>query len=100
VERILAQGASRELGQEAHEQILRRAIAAAFGADVTEQVLAAWVLVGQGRFDRRALPPTISRRSVGVCFASLADQLWCLLGTEGARPLTQAAQAALDRLLS
>lgn len=100
LERLLCQGAARELGQDVHEQVLRRAVAKAFGADFDEEVLAAWVLVGQGRLDRRTLTPSTPRPSVGVCFASLADQLWCLLGTESARPLTEAAQAALDRLLS
>jgi DNA-binding response OmpR family regulator len=100
LERLLSQGAARELGQEVHEQILRRAIDLAFGLEVEGQELARWVFSGQGRLDRRSLPPAVPRRCLGVCFASLTDQLWRLLGTEAARPLATAAQAALDRLLS
>ena len=31
--------------------------------------------------------------------ASLADQLWCLLGTEASQPLAALCQVELDRLL-
>jgi DNA-binding response OmpR family regulator len=100
LEQVLSQAAARDLGGEVLEQVVRRAVERAFGSEVPAAERAAWVLSKQGRLDRRALPRAVSCHSLAVCFASLADQLWCLLGTESGQPLAAACQAALNRLFT
>src|SRR5207302_1668583 len=99
-EQIPSLPAARALGGEVLEQVLRRAVERAFAPEVAARERPVRVVAGQPRLDRGTLPRAVSRRSVAVCFASLADQLWCLLGTESGQPLVDSCQAALDRLFS
>jgi DNA-binding response OmpR family regulator len=88
---------ARSLGGEVAEVVLRRALDQAFQTVCSEEERARWIVAGQGRLDRQALPGRVSWGSLQSCFASLVDQWWCLLGDEASAPLVQALQAALDR---
>src|SRR5204862_549045 len=83
----------RRLGEEVPELVLRRALDRAFASLYPAQERVRWVIAGESRLDRRALPRRVPRRSLRLCFASLAEQWWCLLGTEGSAPLVAALQA-------
>jgi hypothetical protein len=97
LERTLRCREARSLGGEVPELVLRRALDQAFAAHFGEQERARWVVSGQGRLDRQVLPRRVSRESLQRCFASLVDQWWCLLGSDGSAPLVDTLQAALDR---
>lgn len=88
---------ARSLGVEVAEAVLRRALDEGFGSLFREEERMRWVVPGQERLDRPALPRRTSRESLQRCFASLVDQWRCLLGDEASTPLVQALQAALDR---
>jgi DNA-binding response OmpR family regulator len=93
-EHALTRTAARELGMEVLEQVLARALAQAAFRPTDRP---AWVRPGSGCLDRRALPLTADRHSLWVCFASLVDQLWCLLGPDASAQVADALQAVLDR---
>jgi DNA-binding response OmpR family regulator len=97
LERMLWSREARCLGGEVPELVLRRALDRAFASRYGDEERARWVLAGQARLDRRALPRRVPRESLLLCFASLVDQWRCLLGDEASTPLVEALQAVVDQ---
>jgi CheY-like chemotaxis protein len=89
VNRALAQPAFRQLGVEVMQVVLRRAVRQAVAPARPERVGAPLEEEGR-RFDSHgvlhAVPPQAAARLVVV----LADQLWCLLGSQGSAPFREA----------
>ncbi len=94
LEQVLQRREAHILGREVLEQVLRRALERAFGSIGTVQERAAWVVAGEGRLNRMALPRSVPRAAWQLFIASVADQWWCLLGSVAGTPLLEALQIA------
>ena len=79
--RLLDHPILRSLGEEVVEQVLRRALVHGF-ADAARL---SWLVPGAGRLHLEGLPAEAPVAAVHGCLASLLDQVWRLLGTEGVR---------------
>jgi DNA-binding response OmpR family regulator len=93
VEQVLERRDARSLGEEIPALVLRRALDRAFASLFDDNQIGRWLLAGEARLNRLALPPSVPKESVRLCFASLVDQWRCLLGSEASKSLVEALQA-------
>src|SRR5207248_3712182 len=83
----------RYVAPEILQVVLRKALRRAFGQDFSDAGPGEWVVPGEGRLDPRRVPSSPRPGPVVALFATLADQLECLLGEGESAPARQALAA-------
>jgi CheY-like chemotaxis protein len=98
--RVLRHPLARELGSEVLRLVLRRAVrrAAGGGPDDGSDLPAGWLHPDGLELDSAQVVRAARPGAVAVFVAAVAEQLWCLLGTDAAAPLQQAWAEAVARL--
>ncbi len=87
--RVLADSALRSIGMEVVEQVLWRALVHGFGQEASR----AWLVPHTGRLVSD-FPPTAPENALRF-FASILEQVWCLLGNDPSARLGVALRAGL-----
>lgn len=88
----------RPVGPAATRTLLRRALVRGFAGHAAPAEVQQWLLPGEAGLDTRRMLPRPPAEAVVRSVMALADQVWCMLGTEASLPCWAALDLAIPGL--